>query len=482
MKKQHFLRILLAAGLGLVGIVLLFLSGDKKGEGVDLAPRGEGNGAASPGAGLDEPLLPGPKRNRVFADRHVPPENSESGEEPRRQRETEKPESPARTGPTGRVSGRVTDAALRPVAGAAVFITEYSGPESASFLEEMRWHGPPCPVGEARAGDAGVFRLDGVPVGTIRVWAGTEGMFHSLTEPFEVRENEEVAGVDLVLEPFAPEDTITGVVVTPEGEGVEGARISAYFRTERMDGITTLRSGAGGHFVCVVEDKADHDFTVTDPEGRYSPMSFLGVAPGARDVVLRLAPLRILRLRVRTGDGEAVPFYEAWVSSPGPRNEISGDAFSSSCFDEDGAVSIAVPDDRLYVRVLVHDCRIASIGPLVPDGMPGLLDVTVESLPAVCGRVVDLTGLPIAGARVSLEEAFAPGDSRDRENVITHRPRSRSCTTGGDGSFAIHFERAGRFSLFVRTAGYTPSRTQPRLFDGLIGESGIEITLSPIEK
>ncbi len=326
MKRQRFLLIFLAGGLGLVGILLVSLSRDNPGNAVDLEPRHEEREAKSREAGLEEPLLSEPKKDKIPSPVRRPQKDGESGKKGQPPGVAPTPNDSSRAGPTGSVSGRVTDGSLRPVAGTEVLFTDYSGPEAVRFLEEMGRHGPSCPSGEVHAGVTGIFRLDRVPVGTIRVWAGAEGMFHSFTGPLEVRENEEVAGVDLILEPFAPEDTITGIVVTPEGEGVPGARIDAYYRTERVDGITTLRSDAGGHFVCIVEENAD------------------------------------------------------------------------------------------------------------------------------------------------------------QESVIPHRPRSRSCTTDDDGSFVIHFEGAGQFSLFVRAARHNPVRTEPRLIDGSIGEKGIEITLSPLEK
>ena len=97
---------------------------------------------------------------------------------------------------------QVTDAAYRPVAGATVLFTEYNGPEAASYLEEMRLHGPDLQVGGVRTSEDGAFRLHGVTVGSIRVWAGAEGMFHSFTEPVELTFSTAGSAVSLVLSPM----------------------------------------------------------------------------------------------------------------------------------------------------------------------------------------------------------------------------------------------------------------------------------------
>jgi protocatechuate 3,4-dioxygenase beta subunit len=120
---------------------------------------------------------------------------------------------------TSRVSGRAVDPDGKPVAGAAIYLSEE---ESTSIAGESLQ----VPSGRAHRGltdDDGGFVLDGVSPGPIALYAQAPHRQHAELKNLEVKAGQDLANVELVLPPSA---VVEGRVLAPDGRPVVGAEVA----------------------------------------------------------------------------------------------------------------------------------------------------------------------------------------------------------------------------------------------------------------
>ena len=100
--------------------------------------------------------------------------------------------------PAGAIEGVVLLADGSPAAGAWVAL--YEGPPmNRSEYSGERLYRSARSSGGIRADEFGRFRLEGVPVGQVRLWAGVETALACLTAPIEVRRGQRSTGVEIIL-------------------------------------------------------------------------------------------------------------------------------------------------------------------------------------------------------------------------------------------------------------------------------------------
>ncbi len=242
-------------------------------------------------------------------------------------------------GPGGIVTGRVLDGDGVPVPGAVV------GPEGADMagspLADSRRREARNLVDDpwVQAGADGEFRLEGVPAGTGRFWAGADGFLSTPASGVEVREGEETAGLRFVLEPLAPEDTVEGFVAGPDGRPVGEALVQWTCDEGNRRMSSTLSADAAGRFVLRLPFPGTTTLSARRRDDAAGAVTVAGVAPGARAVALRLGERRSLLLRVRDRRGSAVTSFactvrnldqedvqgtEAAADHPGGEQELPG--------------------------------------------------------------------------------------------------------------------------------------------------------------
>jgi len=201
--------------------------------------------------------------------------------------------------PAATLRGRVVDGTGRPIAGAALLA---AGVEDVrSDPEELRRLGPEGDASSVHGTSAsdGSFTLEGVPLGSGKLWAGHAG-FSWGVQRFELGA-QGLDGVELTLEALEPLDRIAGRVLDPEGRPVARARLHTWFMAATYGSGSELAADAEGRFELRLEQRVVHDLTFADPEQRYSEVYRDSVEPGTLDLEVRFEEPRWIELDVRAG-------------------------------------------------------------------------------------------------------------------------------------------------------------------------------------
>ena len=174
--------------------------------------------------------------------------------------------------PGGTIEGRVKDDAGSPLSGVVVSVTGNMG---------MMWTGAPNAV----TIEDGSYKLTGLPAGNYTVTAQAEGFASGESEQaVEVPEGRIVRAQDMSL---TQAGRATGVVLTPEGDPLAGARVRARGSQPEGEGNTKGR-GRGRGWMRRMMAEWNSPVAVTDDQGKF--------------VVKGLAPRMNWNLRVEHED------------------------------------------------------------------------------------------------------------------------------------------------------------------------------------
>jgi len=354
--------------------------------------------------------------------------------------------------PGGEVSGLVLDEDGRGIEGAWVewlpIAALPADPESAR-LEGPEEEGP---YGSwfrswVRTAEDGSFRARGLALGEWFLSAGADGRQYDWTPPFEVR-GLPLPEVELVLLPSPTANlVITGIVQDPSGEPLPGAAIRLRdgeqawpFASSDAEGRFTVNFGA-----------ESVDLGASDPEGRYGPVWAGLVAPGTRNLVLRLTKAEHLPVRLVDADGRAVPWGQV---------EFQGRLRPAG---REGLVRLLRPESPFHLRVFAPGFRTVSLGPLEPPPVGEELVVTLHPGQALRGRV-EHAGRAVVGARLKLCRTSPPDTRFESRNVSPpDRPfvvpwavelDGEDGTSGGDGSFVLILPERDWYGLRVEAEGF----------------------------
>ncbi len=406
-------------------------------------------------------------------------------------------------GPAGAVLGLVLDEAGMPVPDARVTCTpadlheldvermKDSGPRSARF------EGWTSSVSTQSAED-GSFRIDGVPVGMIRVWAGTKTTFHSCTEPFELPPAAEITGLVLVLESRPIEDRIEGVVLYPDGTPFPRAKVRVLYKTPSYSGSSRFSTDEEGRFLYMLKDyklteEGAHSVEAYDREGRYLPVKVENVLPGTLDLVLQLTALRsLIFLSVRDEDGQFPAACEVKVYLEKMVRRSADDGFSgfydradktysfrSADFADTPEAELIRPDEDFWISVTAEGFQTVELGPYDPRLAPERLEAILLSLPGIKGRI--LAGAqPVEGARVSLHKPIT-GSLEYSVNGFVCRSvgdATASAKTDEEGRFCLWLGKSGTFYLRAEAVEHAPFEMGPLYFDNTGKRDDLEIALT----
>jgi RNA polymerase sigma-70 factor (ECF subfamily) len=356
----------------------------------------------------------------------------------------------------GSASGLVLGPDHEPIAEARVFTTQ---PELLHDLELARRCGPGTGAGapHARTQSDGTFRIDGVPVGVVRVWAVAEGTRYSVTPPIEVHAREVRADISLELESWASDERIAGIVRDPEGSPVREAEIQCRYEGPQMSGMRDVYTRSDGRFELRLEQKVPYDLHVRDPKDRWAEMEALQVAPGRLDLELRFRAPRMIPLAVRTPSGDPITRFAV-------RMKRADDMRLADGVEEehrDGVAAVRLPAQRFSLEVRAPGYALGRLGPLDPGEIAGSLACTLSPLPGIRGRVL-AAGRPIAGAKLELVRMC---DTNNRLEVAGFMRRLNavleSTSSDADGSFRLTGRESGRLAILCDADGFATSEVSP---------------------
>ncbi len=392
--------------------------------------------------------------------------------------------------PGGSVAGIVFGPDGRPARGVKVIATS---PEMQRSVGEAQILGP-WAAGEAPSGTTladGTFQIDGVRVGSVRVWAGDDESRWSFSEPLEVPENSVRSGIELRLEKLQAEDLIAGFVLTPDGDPVPEADVRYLGRSADGSWSGHFSAGKDGHFRHRVNVHGTHELQAHDKEGRWPDATALDVQPGTLDLVLQFPKPRWIEIAVRARDGAPLPEFVANVLSEDKQRTLRAGKLE---VHEKGRVSLLVPAEPFVIDVRARGHGNAVLGPYRPDAAPSSESCALDTLPGVRGQV-RAAGEPVANARLALYEMADEHTRIERNGFVTRlHPDSDDTTTtdekgffqldasrpgGADGQSFFHHDVKDRrtFAILCEADGWSLAEVSPLDIDPVVGVDGIQIAL-----
>ncbi len=392
--------------------------------------------------------------------------------------------------PGGSVAGFVLDEHGVPVAGARVQIVS---PEMTRDVDEARRLGPYStetrPSGTTLAD--GSFRLDGVRIQPVRVWAGSDDTRWSFTEPIDLDANPARTDIELRLQPLLPTDQIAGVLLAPDGTPVpEGdVRYTGKLRGSSWSG--DFRTGKDGRFRHRIQVEGPYDFHARDEKARWPDAAALAIEPGTLDLVLQFPMPRWIEIAVREPDGGPIEEFSASVLSADRSHTIVPASIEAH---PKGRVAILVPGETFVVEIRARGHGNADLGPWSPDAAPASESCKLDALPGVRGQVL-ADGRPVADAKVSLFE-IADATTKIVQNGFVmrlHPSPEDSATTDAQGFFQLDplrpgdkdtdrfFQRdskeARSFAILCEAQGWSIAELSPLDVDPAKGVDGLRIDL-----
>lgn len=231
---------------------------------------------------------------------------------------------------------------------------------------------------------------------------------------------------------------LVGDVLDSSGEGVAGATVCAWINVDgallRASSCTTT-DGAGAFSLAQLPGGTE--MLSASGQGFENGVSEVSLPQvGGLRVVLRLNQVSaLIEGRVADASGGAVvgATLSAHPRGPSPlnRRELGPVALATS--SDSGGFRLAVPKGEFDV-VAIADGYAASELAVVAPGAP--VDIALAPAGRVTGDVVDLSGNPVAFARVAAEASGA-------------LPAWAESTTDSAGQFAIHHVAPGPYSVSV---------------------------------
>ncbi len=375
----------------------------------------------------------------------------------------------------GAIAGRVVGADGRPIAGAWIGLaTAFQAGAPYTRRRRMR-HAAMHRRDTVRTDASGAFTLRGVPAGTQRLCTGGDEYLSTLSGLIEVRAAVESYGVELVLDKLRREDVISGRVVAPDGSPLSDAELRYEYDVGWSgSGNGTMSVARDGTFRLILTHDAPHSFMATDREGRWGGVSIPDVAPGTRDLELRLPENRYFDVVVVDRAGRLVAAYQ--VATNDRARGVLFDRLVAQ--DPKGHTRVRVPAQDFHIEIEAAGFDTGRAGPFSPGAVPETVQVTLTALPGVRGTVTT-TGGPLAGATVGAY-AVADGPIYFLNGFMTSRQPSPEAEvlTEADGTYALTVRESGTYLVRVESPGLAPFESPPFEYDPTVGRNAVDAALS----
>ncbi len=337
------------------------------------------------------------------------------------------------------------------------------------------------PLMATRSDARGAFELRGVPAGKWRLWGHRDGRGYGVSEPFEVRADEEKVGVDFEVPALLATDTISGVVVDPDGKPASGATVTFNWESDSGSGSASSRTRENGDFEILLNMEVPGDLSAADKEHRLASAAVHDVRPGARDIVLQLADVgaqRLARLRVHGPAKEPVGGVRLMVFER-QKHGFSGHPLAAREI-ESGLCEFPVPETLFKLTVAAEGYVDGKLDGLDPASLPVELDIGLEVAPLLHGRV-SAAGKAVPAAVVEAIPEVRQGYSvtvNGFPSVMALDLSARvSATSTADGTFTVKLQ--GKAPVYLRcvATGFAPTIVGPIQVDSTTAPIEIELTV-----
>jgi len=377
---------------------------------------------------------------------------------------------------TGRIEGRVTDAET----GAG--IAECQVTVLAGVLSGV------SPV-SAMTDDSGGFVLPHVNPGPILLFSA-QAPGYQPGDKFNlgaVRGLKVAAGettwVDWTLKAGG---SVTGRIVTDAGRAVPYASVALVDRKrsrQRMTGEIAGTADADGGYLLVGVQPGDYDLRVSAP-GYAAPteaeVTHVQMRKDLTQVVrdVTLARGATIEGSVLSPDGEPVRGARVWVESSDGKTHQDSLRDLTAISGGNGVFRITgVPPTAGILVFAEHDAYVKSRGEraTLTPGAARRVNVTLRAGVVLPGRVVDLTGAPVGGARVRWGniDGVREKDLRNSFEADEHLG-PRVLRTDADGHFEVTGLPPGKLLLKVEKQGFSAWYRR----DLVIGEEGRQAAIT----
>ncbi len=264
-------------------------------------------------------------------------------------------------------------------------------------------------------------------VGAYELCAGSAG-HQPVVETFDLSPQAQPLGIDLLLEPLRETDLVRGDVFAQDGTPVEGALVTARPLTVHAElaqpGRVTARTGASGAFELAAPTDRQIVLSAEHPEHGRVELAPLVAADVPVSIVFE--PLGSIEVRPESNAAESPissgPMQYFLVERGGERVE-SG--YSNGC---PWVIEGVVAGDYDVFLMAHGQASYAEGSVVVPLRSVASIEVALVPSMFFTGRLVDDSGIPLAGLEVELAHPYWP------ERVV----RAWSTVTSGmDGTFRL---------------------------------------------
>ncbi len=316
-------------------------------------------------------------------------------------------------------------------------------------------------MASAISDEDGGFHLKDVNVeAKVHLMARANGYESTAIDLEMEREEERKLDQPLVL---AGKPGLTGRVFDPAGEPLEGAL--AVVATNVFGSAATGTTDQGGRYY--LEDPGEGNINLTVRHTEYLAAEIEGVrfAKGERVIApdVRLRPGGVIAGRVLGPDGSPVKGAKARALEQGADMDFGslmmmgiGDADLPRT-DAEGHFRVPGLSSGTWLLSISADGYRHFIKKDVVVQVPETTTVEVEldpGLPLV-GKVVDVAGQPLAGAKITASMDQAPTGAENLQEMILRGNLSAGAESGEDGAFVVLGLPPSAVSLTVTMDGYT---------------------------
>ncbi len=383
-----------------------------------------------------------------------------------------------------RVLGKVHDAQGNGLSDVTVGLLQ--GDAMPSDLANQRRNGPyefDRMIIVTHSDARGAFELRAFPAGKWQLWGHREGLGYGASDFFELKADEVKEGIDFEVPALLPTDTISGIVLAPDGAPVSQARVTYLWKSGRgSSGSVSAVSNGSGRFEIVLNTDAPGALSAEQEGKRWASSTTHGIAPGARDLVIQLADLgaqQLARLRVRGPANEPVAGVKLMLYERTSGTGFTGHPQAAREI-EVGNYEFEVPRVPFKLIVSADGYVEGTLEDLMPESLPAELEIVLEVAPVLRGRVT-APGSVISGALVEALSGIRAGQSMMVNGFpsLMSPMTDNSATSAADGSFALKLQGnvdrlPGKRPLYLRCVAKGFAAT-------VVGPIDLDAASTPIE-